>query len=590
MNWYRNMKIAQKLIIGFLVMAIIAAVVGAVGIFSISNIKQADQRLYNEDSLGMQYAGNAAVTIMQVRYLSTKLALDKGDAIKATVDTLSETYDQMDEYLKKCHETIKDPEITAFLNQIQADWDKYKPTMKEENQKVVNGEKIEVKQDMVQLGTTIRENFFALFDKVAALAGTKAADNVAKAQTTIVIMIAVVAAGIAVSILLGVYISRVIGKPVRAMAGIAKKLAVGDLELTINLKSRDEIGELADAFRLLMENTKEQVCATERIADGDLTTEIVIRSEQDQLGKALSGLVKNLNEMVTSVVSASDQVASGSRLVSDSSVSLSQGATEQASSVQELTASLEEISTQTEMNAKNAENANELATKAKAIAEMGNIQMKEMLQAMEEINISSANINKIIKVIDDIAFQTNILALNAAVEAARAGQHGKGFAVVAEEVRTLAAKSANAAQETTDMIENSIRKVEAGTKIANETAAALSQIVDQVSNATELVGAINTASKEQAHGIEQINQGIQQVSQVVQTNAATSEESAAASEELSSQADQLKETISIFKLKKLEATGSRLNSAPPVKATASLVPHGTAKREITLNDGDFGKY
>jgi len=206
------------------------------------------------------------------------------------------------------------------------------------------------------------------------------------------------------------------------------------------------------------------------------------------------------------------------------------------------------------LNASNANQANELALAAKEGAIKGNEQMKGMLKAMEEINEGSGSIFKIIKVIDEIAFQTNILALNAAVEAARAGQHGKGFAVVAEEVRNLAARSANAAKETTGLIEDSMKKVEGGTKIANDTAAALSQIVEGVTQVTNLVGEIATASNEQALGINQVNQGILQVSDVVQANFATSEESAAASEELSSQAELLREQVSQFKLKK--TTGS----------------------------------
>ena len=350
--------------------------------------------------------------------------------------------------------------------------------------------------------------------------------------------------------------------------------------------------------------------SADRIADGDLATEVVT-STGDELGDAAASfeiMRQRIREVLVEINHGADQVAAGAQNVSDASVALSQGASEQAASVEQLSASISEIASQTASNAQNAEKANELTVGTRSRAEMGNQEMQEMLAAMEEINASSVNISKIIKVIDEIAFQTNILALNAAVEAARAGQHGKGFAVVAEEVRNLAARSAKAAKETTDMIEGSMEKVEAGRGIAHKTAQALSEIVGDVASVADIVASIAKASNEQKLALEQINQGVQQVSQVVQSNSSTSEEAATASQHLSAQADSMKANVGKFRLGNIGssfrggASAARTAAAParqeavqrPVLSESGAVKPakpGVKPKTIALTDDEgFGKY
>ena len=317
----------------------------------------------------------------------------------------------------------------------------------------------------------------------------------------------------------------------------------------ITIDFKDEIGQFSQKLRSLMQYLKGHNKTIEKISEGDLSLDVTLYSPEDQIGNSLRRLVDNFHNLVASMVKVIEKVTTGADLVSSSSQTLSQGTTEQASAIQQLTASLEQIASQTRLNAENAEKASALAMKTRENALQGNGHMKEMLSAMEEITAASKNINNIIKVIEDIAFQTNILALNAAVEAARAGQHGKGFAVVADEVKNLAGKSANAAKEITELIENSIAKIQAGSQIADQTAEALNKIVEQIDRAASLIHSIAEASREQANGIEQVNIGISQVSQVVQNNAAVAEESAAASQELSSHATQLMQQAALFKLK-----------------------------------------
>lgn len=349
----------------------------------------------------------------------------------------------------------------------------------------------------------------------------------------------------------GFIIRKSIKDPIDEILKAIKIIGDGGVDIEIKKINNDEFGIIIDALNETVVSIKEDAGIAKKIAKGDLSMRIVPKSNIDELGQSFKVLLDDQNQILGSIKEASMQVTTGSEQVASASQSLASGSTQQASALEQVSAAIEEISHRTKNNAAEVNVANNLVMEAKEGVVKGNNQMQDMMIAMDEINKSSVDISKIIKVIDDIAFQTNILALNAAVEAARAGSYGKGFAVVAEEVRNLAAKSAKAASETAELIENSIEKVEKGSAIAAETGKALSEIVDNIDKIVDIISGVAVASNEQATAITQIDTALGQVSQVVQSNSATSEECAAASEELSNQAIRLRELISGFKLRGL---------------------------------------
>ena len=328
------------------------------------------------------------------------------------------------------------------------------------------------------------------------------------------------------------------------------KLSQADIEnIEKYSKAKDEIGQTIASAAEFVKHVTDVSDVLETIASGDLTVNVEPVSELDVMGNSLVGMAEKLNEVFCEIKGSTQQVSAGAKQVADGSQTLAQGASEQAASIEELSASVADMAEKTKSNAALAENAEDLANTIKEKAEKGSRHMDEMISAVNEINEASSSIKRVIKVIDDIAFQTNILALNAAVEAARAGQHGKGFAVVAEEVRNLAARSAEAAKETGSLIENSVAKANLGVRIANETAESLTEIVSGINESSKLISEIAKSSDEQSLDIQHFNTSIDQVANVVTKNSATAEESSAASEEMSSQSALLEEYVSRFKLK-----------------------------------------
>ncbi|MDP4109522.1 MAG: methyl-accepting chemotaxis protein [Bacillota bacterium] len=561
-------KLRTKILAGYIVIVLIFAAIAGVTFTSLQKINREV-----DDLTSVQF--KLYDVNMNLTYnLSERSSIMRAYMLYGKEDYVTQFKSMTDEYNELCKTLISlaDTDENRDVVTRSAEW------ADEINNKLVPAVRKGDAKETVYIGSNISSETQALV-KINQDHASNRAQNIDKIskeiaanQTRItVVLFASTGVAMALALILGFLLANSITKPVKKLVIESEKIAAGDLNVEIDVKSKDEIGQLARAFARMAEN---------------------------------------LNEVLGNINAASEQVAEGAKQVSNSSVDLAQGATEQASAIEELTASIEEISTQTTQNANHANQANSLSEDAKSNAAKGTNQMQGMLKAMEEINEASSNISKIIKVIDDIAFQTNILALNAAVEAARAGQYGKGFAVVAEEVRNLAARSANAAKETTSMIEGSIKKAEGGTKIAKDTAEALKEIVETVAKVAILVNDIAVASNEQASGISQINQGFMQVSQVVQTNSATSEESAAASEELMGQADRLKEQIAKFRLKKTNRAAPRYDeklSPDVLRDIGNVVDKkkdaqggGNAERheealsggnkKVALSDREFGKY
>ncbi len=396
----------------------------------------------------------------------------------------------------------------------------------------------------------------AINSTIVTLSDTQLSVMQGYGNISLIFLIALGIVVVVIIVIIGVMLANSITKPVIQLESAIAALSVGDFEAAdIDYEANDELGALASNTKSTIGSIQAMIndlcMGMEFMSNGDFT----VSSKNDDmyvggfapLASSMYNLKNKMNGAIVRVSSSTDQVTNSSEQVSSSAQALAQGATEQAGSIEELAATITDISEKINLNAENANKSSSMALEVVDAMNASNEQMQKLIASMEEIDNKSKEISKIIKTIEDIAFQTNILALNATVEAAHAGAAGKGFAVVADEVRNLASKSADAAKDTTSLISDSIKAISEGVELTNLTAEELRKVMDGVNSTTDVIKGITEASNEQATAVSQISIGLDQIAAVVHNNSATSEESAATSEELSSQAMVLKQIVSEFK-------------------------------------------
>jgi methyl-accepting chemotaxis protein len=598
MKQYYDWKIGTRILVGFLIVVVMSGIIGLFGVLGIRMVDNSYKIAYTDSTAALQYSEGISSSFQRIRmnlfaYVLAETTQDK-DFFNQRMGNFKQVIDENIAAYRNMLSSYKAEEVEQEIARIDAIQTAL-INFGAKREELVQGigmypsrrseafEQLKDGGELRALALVVDDSITALIDYNIDYAADQIALNGRQTNISSISMIAVLGVGIVLAIILALFISRGISKKIAILVEASDNLALGDVNVHVEADSKDEIGLLMESFSKMIENTRRQAMVAEKLASGDMTVEVDVRSQQDLLGQKLRELVQKNNEVLLNIATASDQVSAGSDQVSAGAQALSQGATEQASSVEELTSTIMEVSGDLKNSAANAQEAKRLSDEAEREVVRSNRQMQDLMVAMEEITQTSQEIGKIIKTIDDIAFQTNILALNAAVEAARAGSAGQGFAVVADEVRNLAGKSAEAAKTTTDLIESTLSAIKKGRGLTEEAAHSLSQVAEKTKTVDGKMQEIAEDIERESYAVAQIATGIDQVSAVVQTNSATAEESAAASEELAGQATLLREQISKYKLKP-QATQSFYQN---------LESHGlnspAAEPYIDLSDEAYGR-
>ena len=597
-----NLKVRSKLLLGFGIVMVFTLILAISAIASVSKLDDSYTYLLEFPEKNLEYLLRIDKLATDMRHSVAAIALNAKD--KDVINNYWTQFEQAyadaiqdaDLFLENNRrETVRDANVLGanieIMKSVKTQLEAYRKNAVLGVETARKTGEIETTYSIFFQGmpliTEISNNIHDLIPKAEAYIADVSALDTAEKDRSIMMFLVLTVVILLLSVMTAFYISGIIGKPLALMSKFLKKAGeTGDVVIDdenhaqIEKLSRfgDEIGQISNSLAQFIKRIVEVSKALESVANGDLSVDFSLQSDQDVLGISLKKMVDDLNRILIDMRTTSEQVSAGANQISQSAQSLASGSTEQASSIEDFSISITSLLKQTNENAENSKKAHHANSETSSKLENSINSMVDMVSAMKAIDESSNSITQIIKVIDDIAFQTNILALNAAVEAARAGLHGKGFAVVAEEVRNLAAKSAEAAKETAALIESSSGRVKTGNQIVERTNLDLKMANDNAKESTRLIEMVKSASVEQAKAISVINQNIEQISAVIQANSALSQQSAASAQQMSAQSVSLNQIVEGFKLKGSETNAEHV----PIIQEEQI---SSSRKKFSLNSG-----